>query len=158
MKTPMLVTAAVICLAALAGCSSSGSHQPGAEASSGKAAVSSALANPTTSADIANLEGQLLTAYQKNFSPLHPIVSMEKAIKVVFPSGDASAIATYAVHQLTPAMAHHNAKGKAARAFWAQEVVNNALKSNPNATLPPGSAAVPGVTNPVPSSPAASSK
>jgi hypothetical protein len=141
-----LAAVAIAALLGLGACSSSHSSDAGAAASSAKAAGQSALANPTYSADIAQLESELLTAYQQHFSPLHPFKSMMVAIHQVFPSGDASAIATYAVHQLTPAMAHKTAAGKAARNEWAQKVVKDALGSNPNATASPGSAVIPGTT------------
>jgi hypothetical protein len=141
----------VLLALSLAACgSSSHSSQAGAAASSARAAASSELANPTVSADMAQLESRLLAAYQKNFSPIHPITSMETAIHVVFPSGDSKAIATYAVSKLTPAMAHHTNAGKAARLLWAQQVVTEALGSNPGATASPGSANIPGA--PAPSS------
>lgn len=148
MKHSRLAAVTVLAAIALAGCSSSGSHHAGPAASSGRAVASSALANPTVSADISQLENELLTAWQSKFTPVHPIKSSEAAIMVVFPSGDVKAIAAYAVHSITPAMLHGTKDEKvAARKVWAQAVVANALKSNPNATLPPGSANIPGTTS-----------
>jgi hypothetical protein len=139
-----LAAALLISGVALAGCT--GSHS--SDATAGKSAAQSIAAQPTVSADIAQLENELLASYQKNFTPAHPIKSMETTLHAVFPSASLSATATFAVDHLTTAMAHKTAAGKAARDEWAQTVTEHILTENPNATLPPGSAAVPGVTNP----------
>jgi hypothetical protein len=141
-----IAAAAIAALLALGACSSSHSSDTGAAASSAKAAGQSALANPTYSAEIAQLENELLASYQKNFSPLHPVKSMGVALHEVFPSASVSETATFAVHALTPDMAGKSAKAKAARAAWAQTVVKHVLNENPNATASPGSAVVPGTT------------
>jgi hypothetical protein len=151
-KRARAVTAALgVALALVLGaCSSSSSGSGAAAASSGvqagKSVGQSIMANPTYSAEVTQLENQLLASYQKNFSPLHPIKSMGVALHEVFPSASLSETATFAVHALTPDMAGKSAKAKAARAAWAQTVVKHVLNENPNATAPAGSAVVPGTT------------
>jgi hypothetical protein len=126
----------------MAGCSSSGSSGTDAAKSAGQ----SVLANPTYSAEIAQLENQLLASYQKNFTPLHPIKSMGVALHEVFPSASLSETAKFAVNSLTTSMAGKSAKAQAARQAWAQKVVKHVLGENPNATAPPGSAVIPAVS------------
>jgi hypothetical protein len=139
-----IAAAAAACLLA-AGCSSSGSGSGGAAASSAKQAGQSVLANPTYSAEITQLENELLASYQKNFSPLHPVKSMGVALHAVFPSASISETAKFAVGALTTDMAGKSAKAKAARQAWAQKVVKHVIGENPNATAKPGSAVIPGV-------------
>jgi hypothetical protein len=110
------ILASAACLAALAGCNSA-SH------SSASGALSSAAANPTYSAEVTQLESELLAAYKKDFSPAHPVVTMETAVREVFPQGNTGKIAAYAVQQLNPGMT----ASKQARQAWAQKVVTFGL-------------------------------
>jgi hypothetical protein len=76
----LLIAVAAIALTA-AGCSKSASSgaSPATFAPSAKAAVSSALANPTAKADLNQTEQLLLTNLQKNFSAAHPVQSVKTA-------------------------------------------------------------------------------
>ncbi len=119
-------TTIALCLAAAslaAGCSSA-SHGSG----SASGALSSAAANPTYSAEVSQLENELLAAYKKDFNPAHPVVTMKTAVHEVFPQGDATRIAAYAVQQLNPGMT----ASKQARAAWAQKVVTYGLGQGPS--------------------------
>lgn len=92
-----------------------------AKASAG-AAASSALANPTISADISAVEAALLANYKKDFSPAHPVTSLDTAIKATFPAGDTAAIEKYAVAQFTTS----DITSRADRDAWAAKVAGYA--------------------------------
>lgn len=154
-KRGRVISLVLITIAAalvIAGCgTSSGSSGIAARATSG--AVASALAsNPYAKADKAQLESELTANFKKEFKPAHPARSVMAAIRDTFPQGDTGKIASYAVAQFTPAVGAPGQSGKAARAAWAQKVVEFAITSG-GPTL--GTPSIPGVSVSGPSSPGA---
>lgn len=108
--------------------------------SSGSAALHSLAANPTYSAEVAQLEAQLLANFKKDFSPAHPITSMESAVRDTFPGGSSTKIVNYALKTFTLKDAHGHA-----RQVWIQGVVTYAL--NQGATgVGTGQPVIPGTT------------
>jgi hypothetical protein len=128
---------ALTVMAGLAACAGHGTKNVHAAV-----AASSAMANPTVSADATQLENELLTAWKAHFSPAHPVKSSEAAIGQVFPHGNTDKTASYAVQQLSTAMIGSKPAAVAARRAWAQEVVMYALgpdgTASPVATFSPG--------------------
>ena len=140
-KTALVVLALAIPLA-IASCSSS-SH---GHASS---VASSLAANPTYSAEVNQLESELLANFKKDFKTTHPITSMEEAVRDTFPGGSSTKIVNYAVKTFTLSKAH----GKARQA-WIQSVVTYALAQGATATgVGTGQPKVPGTTTSPPASP-----
>jgi hypothetical protein len=125
----------------------------GPAASSARAAASSALANPTVSADLSAAEQQLLANLQKNFSPAHPVKSVQAAVRATFPQGGTARIESYAVKTFTIAVLHTKGPGSA-RDTWLQGVVTYAEAQGAQAgyTPPasPGTGTVPGAASPSP--------
>lgn len=145
------VAAVLMALTLLAACgsSSSGGQTAHDAASSARARESSAMANPTVSADLTKLENELLAAFQKEIkaAPAHPFKAAQAAVHEVFPAGDTAKIEQYAVSTFTVTMVH----SKDARRGWAAGVASYALAQG--ATASPGSASIPGTT---PTAPATS--
>lgn len=113
-----LVTAALILTAAA--CRGTASNAGAAASASQR--VGSALANPTVSSDLTAAEQQLLANLKSNFSPVHPVKSVEAAIKATYPQGSTTKIEAYAVKTFTLAVMHTHGPGSA-RDTWAQGVV-----------------------------------
>lgn len=123
---PAAALAAAVLTVTLAACGSShSSGQPSADASSARAAASSALANPTVSADLTRLENELLTNFQTEIkkTPAHPFRAAQAAVHDTFPAGDTAKIEQYAVQTFTVAMVH----SPHARHDWAAGVASYAL-------------------------------
>ena len=128
-----IALAGLAAAALLAGCGSgSGTH-----AGQAAAAASSVMANPTYSAEAAQLEGQLLANLQAEFKahPGHPFTDGKTAIKDTFPSGDVSAIVQHGVQTFTLAVLHSSGPGSA-RQRWADGVIAFALTQGQNAATP----------------------
>jgi hypothetical protein len=129
-----------LCLITAAVTTGCGNASHGPAASSAHAAASSALADPTVSADLAQLENKLLANLKTHLNPAHPARSVEAAVQATFPDGDTARIEAYAVKQFTPAVLTTKGPGSA-RDTWAQEVVAYALG-------PPGTATAAAPTGP----------
>jgi hypothetical protein len=115
------------------------------------AAASSAEANPTYSADVAQLENELTANLKTYFSAAHPIDSTKKAVQVTFPGTDVGKIETYAVKTFTPGVGH---KGQT-RTRWVNGVVTYALDLGSAGIPSPGTASIPAAA-PASPSPSAS--
>jgi hypothetical protein len=136
-RTALVVTAAVL-IASAAACSTKTATSPGAAAASSRAA--SALANPTVSSDLSATEQQLLANLQANFHPVHPVMSVQAAIKATFPQGDTAKIEAYAVKTFTLAVLHTKGPGSA-RDTWLQNVVTYAQSQGASAPASPSATA-----------------
>ncbi len=125
MKARTIAAAAsAIALTALTACGTQHAGSAGLAHGSGVAAVpgvSSALANPTVGADLTAAEQQLLTNLKANFNAMHPITSMETAVRVTYPKGDTAKIVDHAVTTFTLSVMHTSGPGSA-RDLWLQGV------------------------------------
>lgn len=128
------LAAAVIAVAALAGC---GTQHPAASASA-HAAASSAMANPAVSADVTQLENELLANLKGLYDPAHPVKSLDAAVKATFPQGDTRKTEAFAVKTFTPAVITSGGPGSA-RSKWAQGVVTFALAQGASPSASPSS-------------------
>ena len=137
MGTRIILAAAAIAAAALAGCSSHGS-QATAAGSSAHAAASSAMANPAVSADVAQLENELLANLKGLYDPAHPVRSLDAAVKATFLQGDTRKTEVFAVKTFTPAVITSGGPGSA-RSKWAQGVVQFALAQGASPSASPSS-------------------
>jgi hypothetical protein len=133
---PAAVAVAAV-LVSLTACGTKTASSPNAAAASSRAA--SALANPTVSSDLAATEQQLLANLQANWTPAHPVKSVQAAVHATFPQGDTAKIEAYAVRTFTLAVLHTSGPGSA-RDTWLQGVVTYAQSQGANASAAPSAA------------------
>jgi hypothetical protein len=118
---PVVMIAAA--LVGPAACSHSSGTTPGAAASSAHARVSSAMANPTVSADLTTLENNLTLCLKQHAMSLHPV---QDTLACAFPNGDTKVLERFALDTFTPAVARTRGPGSA-RDEWVQGVAAKAL-------------------------------
>lgn len=95
---------------------------PNSSTTSVKAAASSVIANPTVSADLNVEETLLLNNLQHNFDAMHPVTSVQTAVRLTFPKGNTAKIESYAVKTFTLPVLHTKGAGSV-RDNWLMGVV-----------------------------------
>jgi esterase/lipase len=108
---------------ALAAC---GPSHPAATASASArahAAASALASSQQYQQDKQKLEAELTANFQKEFSPAHPVKSVQAAIKLTFPQGDLHKIEAYAVKTFTPAVGTTHGPGSPRDAYLNNIVV-----------------------------------